>query len=50
MKFCHNLQFLTFFVILVAEISNKHFCKLDKILRKILAKVCIRDSLRDIWF
>ena len=27
-----NFQFLTF-VIFVAEISNKHFCKLDKILR-----------------
>ena len=32
MKFCQNFQFLTF-VIFVAEISNKHFCKLDKILR-----------------
>ena len=32
MKFCQNLHFLTF-VIFVAEISNKHFCKLDKILR-----------------
>ena len=32
MKFCQNLQFLTF-VIFVAEISNKHFCKLDRILR-----------------
>ena len=31
-KFCQNFQFLTF-VIFVAEISNKHFCKLDKILR-----------------
>ena len=31
-KFCQNSQFLTF-VIFVAEISNRHFCKLDKILR-----------------
>ena len=33
MKFCQNFQFLTF-VIFVAEIPNKHFCKLDKILKK----------------
>ena len=32
MKFCQNFQFLTF-VIFVAEISNDHFCKLDKIVR-----------------
>ena len=32
MKFCQNFQFLTF-VIFVAEVSNKHFCKLDKIFR-----------------
>ena len=32
MKFCQNFHFLTF-VIFVAEISNKHFCKLDKIRR-----------------
>ena len=31
-KFHQNFQFLTF-VIFVAEISNKHCCKLDKILR-----------------
>ena len=31
-KICQNFQFLTF-VIFVAEISNKQFCKLDKILR-----------------
>ena len=31
-KFYQNFHFLTF-VIFVAEISNKHFCKLDKILR-----------------
>ena len=32
MKFCENLQFLTF-VIFVAGISNKLFCELDKISR-----------------
>ena len=32
MKFCQNLLFLTF-ALSVAEISNKHFCKLDEILR-----------------
>ena len=32
MKIDQNFQFLTF-VIFVAEIPNKHFCKLDKILR-----------------
>ena len=32
MKFCQNLQFLPF-AIFVAEIKNKNFCKLDKILR-----------------
>ena len=32
MKFGQNLQFLTF-VTFVAEISNKNFCKLDKIQR-----------------
>ena len=32
MKFCQNLHFPTF-VIFVAQISNKHFCKLDEILR-----------------
>ena len=32
MKFCQKFQFLTF-VIFVAEISNKQFCKLNKILR-----------------
>ena len=31
-KIYKNLQFLTFLVTVV-EISNKHFCKLDKILR-----------------
>ena len=31
MKFCLILQFLTF-VVFVADISNKHFCKVDKIL------------------
>ena len=31
MKFCHNLPFLTF-LIFVAEISKKLFCKLYKIL------------------
>ena len=31
MKFCQNLQFLTF--IFVAEISNQHFCELSEILR-----------------
>ena len=36
-KFSQNFQFLTF-VIFVAEIPNKHFCKLDKIL-KILKKL-----------
>ena len=30
MKFYQNFQFPTF-VIFVAEISNKHFCKLDKL-------------------
>ena len=32
MNFCRNLQFRTF-VIFVTENSNKHFCKLDEILR-----------------
>ena len=36
MKFCQNLQFQTF-VIFVAEISNKDFCKQDEILRNFLA-------------
>ena len=31
-KIYQNLQFLTFLVTVV-EFSNKHFCKLDKILR-----------------
>ena len=37
MKFCQNFQFLTF-VIFVAEISNKQFCKLDKFLRNFCAE------------
>ena len=34
-KFCQNLQFLTN-VFFVTEISNRHFCKLDKFLRNFL--------------
>ena len=37
MKFCQNLQFLIF-VIFVAEISNKHFCELDKLLRNVCSR------------
>ena len=47
---CQNLQFLTF-IIFVAEISSKHFRKLDKILRNFPSwQMFIRDSLRDIRF
>ena len=46
--FCQNLQFLTF-VLFVAEISNKHFCKLHKLAvwRGIQDKHCrgIQDTL-----
>ena len=34
-KFCQKLQFLTN-VFFVTEISNRHFCKLDKFLRNFL--------------
>ena len=49
MMFCQRLQFLNF-VISVAEISNKHFCKLGKFWETFVAgNFCIWDSFQEIW-
>ena len=44
-------MFTQTFSVRVVEISNKHFCKLDRILRNFPSWqfFCICDSLRDLW-
>ena len=50
-KFCQNLQFLTV-VFFVTEISNWHFCKLDKLFRDFLSWqfLVFLIVLKIVWF